>query len=117
MSSNINRVTTRAKNAQQRPGLVDLDKKKTCRTAAEVAAERKLKVDAKKEKEHTKRAGIQRVAQYEKSQADQDAAEATPHAMPIPKSKSIPRSKKKACAEPPPFRLGQPRSSFGHRDG
>ena len=102
MSSNINRVTTRAKNAHQHPGLVDLDNKRTRRTAAEVAAEHKLKVDAKNEKERTKRAGIQRVAKYEKSQAEQDAAEATPRAMPIPKSKSIPRSKKKAYAEPPP---------------
>ena len=99
--SNINHVTTCAKNTHQHPGLVDVDKKKTCRTAAEVAAECKLKVDAKNEKEHTKRAGIKHVAKYEKGQADQDAAEATPCAMPMPKSKSIACSKKKARADTP----------------
>ncbi|KAG2123980.1 uncharacterized protein EDB93DRAFT_1258974 [Suillus bovinus] len=69
-------------------------------TAEEVAAERQSKLDAKEEKERTKRASIKHVAQYEKNQADQDVmTNATPCAAP-PKPKPIP-SKRKAVVAPP----------------
>jgi hypothetical protein len=45
------RCVTRTKNATQHPGFVDAVPKKKCRTAAEVAAERQAKLDAKEEKE------------------------------------------------------------------
>lgn len=71
-----NRLTTRAKNTTQRPGL--LLPKQTRRTSDEVAAIRKAKEDAKKEKEVAKTAGIKRVAKFEQNQADKDAMERTP---------------------------------------
>ncbi|KAG2110398.1 uncharacterized protein F5147DRAFT_652007 [Suillus discolor] len=73
------RRVTRAKNATQHPGIPDITPKKKHRTAEEVAAELQSKLDAKEEKERTKRAGIKRVAKYEKKQADQDVVtDATP---------------------------------------
>jgi hypothetical protein len=80
MSSN--RVATRSKNAVQRPGL--LVPKQARRTSEEVAAERKAKEDAKREKENTKRAGIKRVADFERNQADEDAMEQTPRVVTKP---------------------------------
>jgi hypothetical protein len=75
-------VTTRAKNATQHPGhIVEKDKKKR-RTKEEVQLERQAKEDAKVEKARLKADGIKRVAAYEQSQADDDAAEATPRAPP-----------------------------------
>jgi hypothetical protein len=71
-----NRVTTRAKNAAQRPGLVI--QKQTRRTSDEVAAIREAKEDAKREKEDIKKAGIKRVADFERNQAEKDAMEQTP---------------------------------------
>ncbi|KAG1859496.1 hypothetical protein C8R48DRAFT_774836 [Suillus tomentosus] len=67
-------------------------RRKKHHTAEEVAAERQSKLDAKEEKEHTKRAGIKCVAKYEKKQADQDVVtDATPRAaQPKPKPKPIP---------------------------
>lgn len=94
------RRVTRAKNATQHPGIPDITPKKKRRTAEEVAAERQSKLDAKEEKERTKRASIKRVAKYEKNQADQDVVtDATPRAAP-PKPKPIP-SKRKAVVAPP----------------
>ena len=76
-------VTTRAKNASQHPGhIVEKDKKK-CRTKEEVQLERQAKEDAKQEKARLKADGIKRVAAYEQSQADDDAAEAIPRAPPL----------------------------------
>ncbi|KAG1812061.1 uncharacterized protein BJ212DRAFT_1483252 [Suillus subaureus] len=49
---------TCTKNATQHPGLVDMVLKKKHHTAAEVAAERQAKLDAKEEKEHAKGARI-----------------------------------------------------------
>ncbi|KAG2094830.1 uncharacterized protein F5147DRAFT_778857 [Suillus discolor] len=83
---------TRTKNATQHPGLVDAVPKKKRRTAAEVAAERQAKLDAKEEKERAKGAGIKRVAEYEKKQAEKDAStDATPRAAVLPKSKPRPK--------------------------
>ncbi|KAG2114136.1 hypothetical protein DEU56DRAFT_761879 [Suillus clintonianus] len=94
------RRVTRAKNATQHPGIPDITPKKKRRTAEEVAAERQSKLDAKEEKERTKRASIKRVAKYEKNQADQDVVtDATPRAA-LPKPKPIP-SKRKAVVAPP----------------
>ncbi|KAG1873109.1 hypothetical protein F4604DRAFT_1681174 [Suillus subluteus] len=93
---------TRAKNATQHPGILDITPKKKHRTAAEVAAERQAKLDAKQEKECTKKASIKHIATYEKKQADQDVvSEAMPRAAPSKlKSKPIP-GKKKAIVAPP----------------
>ena len=74
MSSN--RVTTRAKNSEQHPGL--LVPKQTRRTTDEVAASRKAKQDAKRSKEDAKNAGINAVAEFELNQATGDAMERTP---------------------------------------
>ncbi|KAG2117734.1 hypothetical protein DEU56DRAFT_918998 [Suillus clintonianus] len=96
----LTRRVTRAKNATQHPGIPDITPKKKRRTAEEVAAERQSKLDAKEEKERTKRASIKRVAKYEKNQADQDVVtDATPRAA-LPKPKPIP-SKRKAVVAPP----------------
>ncbi|KAG1735574.1 uncharacterized protein EDB91DRAFT_1250406 [Suillus paluster] len=96
------RRVTRAKNATQHPGIPDITPKKKHRTAAEVAAERQSQLDAKEEKERTKRASIKHIAKYEKKQADQDVVtDATPQAVPSkPKPKPIP-SKRKAVVAPP----------------
>ncbi|KAG2048437.1 hypothetical protein BDR06DRAFT_976008 [Suillus hirtellus] len=85
-------------------------KKKHC-TAKEVAAEHQSKLDAKKEKERTKRAGIKCVARYEKKQADQDVVtDATPRAVqPKPKPKLVP-SKRKAVVAPPAVKEDTPPS-------
>ncbi|KAG1871595.1 hypothetical protein F4604DRAFT_1681411 [Suillus subluteus] len=90
---------TRTKNATQWPGLVDMVPKKKCRTAAEVAAECQAKLDAKEEKERAKGAGIKRVTEYEKKQADKNKQTRTP----LPKSKPHPRPiPKKTHAKPSP---------------
>lgn len=78
-----NRLVTRPKNAGQHPGL--LIPKQARRSSEEVAAERKAKEAAKKEKERTKKAGIKRVAAFEKNQADNDAMEQTPKVVTKPK--------------------------------
>ncbi|KAG1844763.1 hypothetical protein C8R48DRAFT_678368 [Suillus tomentosus] len=101
------RRVTRTKNATQRPGLVDAVPKKKRRTAAEVAAERQAKLDAKEEKERAKGAGIKRVAEYEKKQAEKDAStDATPRAAVLPKSKPrpkpIPKKTRAKSPTPPP---------------
>ncbi|KAG1796928.1 uncharacterized protein HD556DRAFT_1441103 [Suillus plorans] len=76
------RRATRAKNAAQHPGLLDLTPKRKCRMKAEVAADRQAKLEVKKEKERANDAGIKRVADYEKNQADNNAlADATPWVM------------------------------------
>ncbi|KAG2082021.1 uncharacterized protein F5147DRAFT_783441 [Suillus discolor] len=107
------RRVTRAKNATQHPGIPDIMPKKKHRTAEEVAAELQSKLDAKEEKERTKRAGIKRVAKYEKKQADQDVVtDATPRAAqpkPKPKPKPIP-SKRKAVVAPPAVKEDTPPS-------
>ena len=77
------RVTTRSKNASQHPGL--LVPKQTRRTTQEVSAIREAKENLKKEKELTRRAGIKRVAVFEKGQADDDAIEQTPRVMTKPR--------------------------------
>ena len=77
-----NRVTTRAKNAAQHPGL--LIPKQTRRTSDEVAVSRRAKEDAKREKEDIKKAGIKRVAEFEQNQADKDAMERTPRVVTKP---------------------------------
>ncbi|KIM72140.1 hypothetical protein PILCRDRAFT_93585, partial [Piloderma croceum F 1598] len=78
-------ITTRAKNATQHPGhIVEKDKKK-CHTKEEVVLEHQAKEDVKQEKARLKVVGIKRVAAYEQSQADEDAAEATPKALPLTK--------------------------------
>ena len=78
-----NRLMTRSQNATQHPG--HLVPKQTRRTSEEVAADRKAKEDAKKEKERTKKAGIKRVAAFEKNQADNDAMEQTPRVVTKPR--------------------------------
>jgi hypothetical protein len=83
MSTTDNRIKTRSKNAAQRPGL--LVPKQTRRPTEEVAAERKVKEDAKQAKEDAKNAGIKRVADFEQNQADLDAMERTPRAVMKPK--------------------------------
>ena len=75
-------ITTRAKNANQHPGLIVGKDKKKCCTNQEVQAERQAKEDAKEEKALTKAAGIKRVAVYEQNQADEDAVDATPKVAP-----------------------------------
>jgi hypothetical protein len=77
-----NRITTRSKNVAQRPGL--LVPKQTRRTSEEVAASRRAKEDAKKEKEDAKKAGIKRVAEFEQNQAENDAIERTPRVVTKP---------------------------------
>jgi hypothetical protein len=101
------RCVTRTKNATQCPGLVDVVLKKKRRTAAEVAAERQAKLDAKEEKERAKGAGIKHVAEYEKKQAEKDAStDATPRAAVLPNSKPRPKPSPKKTHEksptPPP---------------
>lgn len=71
-----NRVTTRSKNTSQHPGL--LIPKQTRRSSEEVAADRKAKKEAKKEKEETLKTNISRVAEFEQIQAREDAMESTP---------------------------------------
>jgi len=78
-----NRLMTRSRNAAQHPGL--LIPKQARRSSDEVAAERKAKEDAKKEKERTKKVGIKRVAAFEKKQADDDAMEQTPKVVTKPR--------------------------------
>ena len=77
-----NRVTTRAKNAAQHPGL--LIPKQTRRTSGEVAVVRRAKEDAKREKEDIKKANIKRVAEFKQNQADKDAMERTPQVVTKP---------------------------------
>ena len=74
-----NRVKTRSTNTAQHPGL--LIPKQTRRSTAEVTAIRQAKEDAKKEKESTKKANIQRVAEFERTQAEEDAIERTPRVV------------------------------------
>ncbi|KAG1908783.1 uncharacterized protein F5891DRAFT_1180341 [Suillus fuscotomentosus] len=97
---------THTKNATQHPGLADMVPKKKCCMAAEVAAERQAKLDAKEEKKHAKAAGIKCVAEYEKKQADKDASTNTIlQAAALPKSKPCPRpipKKIRAKPSPPP---------------
>jgi hypothetical protein len=83
MSESTNRLATRSKNSAQHPGL--LVPKQTRRSSEEVAAERKAKENAKREKELAKKAGIKRVANFEQSQADKDAMERTPRVVTKPK--------------------------------
>ncbi|KAG2336780.1 hypothetical protein BDR05DRAFT_953114 [Suillus weaverae] len=96
------RHVTRAKNAMQHLGVLDITPKKKHHTAAEVAAEHQAKLEAKQEKECTKKASIKHVATYEKKQADQDVvSKAMPRAVPSKlKSKPI-LGKKKAIVVPP----------------
>jgi hypothetical protein len=82
--STTNRITTRSKNAAQHPGL--LVPKQRRRTSAEVAAARQAKADIKNTKELTKAAGIKRVAEFERKQADDEAAEGTPRVVTKPKA-------------------------------
>jgi hypothetical protein len=82
--ASTNRITTRSKNAAQHPGLAI--SKQQRRTSQQVAAERQAKEVAKKQKELNKAAGINRIAEYEETQAAEDAVEATPR--PAPKSKA-----------------------------
>jgi hypothetical protein len=65
-------------------------KGKARRSSKEVAAERQAKEEAKLEKARTKAAGIKRVAEYEMAQADKDAADGTPRA--VPKAKPLVRT-------------------------
>jgi hypothetical protein len=74
-------VTTCSKNAAQHPGLI-VKTQRPRRTSKEVAAERQAKEDAKKEKALTKAANIKRIADYEIAQANKDALDATPKAIP-----------------------------------
>ena len=76
-------VTTHSKNTSQHPGL--LVPKQTRRTTQEVSAIREAKENLKKEKELTRRAGIKRVAAFEKGQADDNAIEQTPRVMTKPR--------------------------------
>ena len=76
------RVTTRSKNSAQHPGL--LVPKQIRRTSEEVAADRKVKEDTKKEKQNNKKASIKRVAEFEQNQADNDAMERTPRVVTKP---------------------------------
>jgi hypothetical protein len=77
-----NRIQTRSKNTTQHPGL--LVPKQTRRTSDEVAASRRAKEDAKKEREDAKKAGIKRVAEFEQNQAEKDATERTPRVVTKP---------------------------------
>jgi hypothetical protein len=83
--------STRSKNVTQHPGVVD--KAAPRRTSQEVAAARQAKEDAKQEKARIKAAGIQRVAEYEKAQADGDALDATPQVVTKPKLKPLVRTR------------------------
>jgi hypothetical protein len=83
MSQATNRLLTRTTNSSQHPGL--LVPKQTRRSSEVVAAERKAKEEAKKEKERTKTSGIKRVAAFEKNQAADDAMEQTPKVVTKPK--------------------------------
>jgi hypothetical protein len=83
------RVKTRSKNTTQHPGR--LVPKQARRTTEEVAAIRKLKEDAKKEKEDKKKAAISRVAEFELNQAKNDAMEETPRAQVAKKLKPLVR--------------------------
>jgi hypothetical protein len=75
-------ITTRAKNANQHPGLIVEKDKKKRRTNQEVQAERQAKEDAKQEKVLTRAAGIQCVAAYKQNQVTEDAVDATPKVTP-----------------------------------
>ncbi|KAG2335812.1 hypothetical protein BDR05DRAFT_953807 [Suillus weaverae] len=101
------RRVTCTKNATQCPGLVDVVPKKKHCTAAEVAAECQAKLDAKEEKERAKGAGIKRVAEYEKKQAEKDAStDATLRAAVLlkskPRPKPIPKTTRAKSPTPPP---------------
>ena len=75
MSTDTHRVTTCSKNTSQHPGL--LIPKQTHRTTQEVTADRREKEDAKKRKEMKYKTDMERVANFEKNQAQNDANEHT----------------------------------------
>jgi len=78
------RVVTRSKNAAQHPGL--LVPKKARRTKDQVEAARQAKEDVKMKKELAKAAGIKRVADFERKQAEDDSVEVTPRVAAKPKA-------------------------------
>ena len=75
MSTDTHRVITCSKNTSQHPGL--LIPKQTHRTMQEVTADRREKEDAKKRKEMKYKTDMERVANFEKNQAQNDANEHT----------------------------------------
>lgn len=80
------RVTTRSKNATQHPGLLDQGSQRRSKT--EAAAERQAKAKAKEDKAIAKAAGIKRVAEFEKADAEKNALDATPRAPPLRRTSS-----------------------------
>ena len=78
------RVITRSKNAAQHPGL--LVPKQPRRTKEQVEAARQAKEDVKIQKELAKAAGIKRVANFERKQAEDDSVEVTPRVAAKPKA-------------------------------
>jgi len=82
--SSTDRVVTRSKNAAQHPGL--LVPKKARRTKDQVEAARQAKEDVKMKKELAKAAGIKRVADFERKQAEDDSVEVTPRVAAKPKA-------------------------------
>lgn len=89
--STTNRVTTRSKNSSQHPGL--LVPKQIRRTSDEVAGLKKAKEDAKKQKEDAEKAIINRVAEFEQNQAQNDAMEETPRVHIVRKPKPLVRTR------------------------
>lgn len=81
-----NRVTTRSKNSSQHPGLLlGLGPKQSRRTSDEVEAARQAKEEDKKRKEDNRKAGINRVAEFEQKQAEKDELEQTPRVQAVTK--------------------------------
>jgi hypothetical protein len=78
------RIVTRSKNAAQHPGL--LVSKKQRRTKDQVEAARQAKEDVKTKEELAKAAGIKRVADFERKQAEDDSVEVTPRVAAKPKA-------------------------------
>jgi hypothetical protein len=69
---------TRTKNADEHPGLIDVDKKRKRRTKAEMAADREQKAEADAAKKLQQQQAINTIAQVENKMAVEDANDVTP---------------------------------------
>jgi len=85
-------ITTHARNTTQHPGLIIVKQDKKRWTKEEVQAEPQAKEDVKQEKACMKAVGIKHVATYEQNQANNDAVEATPKALPLTRQLRCTRS-------------------------
>lgn len=92
-------IETRSRNKLVHPGVPDKAAKR--RTSADVQQEREAKAQAKAAQEKTKRHNINRAAEFEHADMNnEDVADATPRPAFTPKSRPLPRNHRKSILAP-----------------